>query len=203
MLLRVLDRLTYANVTASVAMFVALGGTGYAALSLPRDSVGSRELRARSVAHSELGRDAVTSDNVRDGSLGVRDLSRSARERLAGQNGPMGAPGTAGAVGAKGDTGTPGKDAVTLWAVVNHDAVRYAGTATAASHDVSGGYLVSFSRTVAGCAASATLARVHGDFADPPPGRVTVAEESGAVHVRTFNMDGLPEDIGFHLIVVC
>src|SRR5262245_53502380 len=35
------SKLSYSNVVASLALFVALGGTGYAALSLPRDSVGT------------------------------------------------------------------------------------------------------------------------------------------------------------------
>jgi hypothetical protein len=199
-MLRALDRLSYANVTATVALFIALGGTGYAAFSLPRDSVSSRELRARSVTHSDLDRNAVTSSNVRDQSLAMRDLSLSARTQLAGPPGPVG---SRGAAGAKGDTGLPGKDAVSLWAVVNHDAVRYGGMATAATHDVLGGYLVSFSRAIDGCAASATLARVQGDFADPPAGRVTIAEDSGSVRVRTYGATGMPDDIGFHLIVVC
>ena len=38
---RIRDRLTYANVTATLALFIALGGSSYAALKLPRDSVGS------------------------------------------------------------------------------------------------------------------------------------------------------------------
>ncbi len=37
---RLSDRLSYANVVASVALFVALGGTSYAAVSLSRGSVG-------------------------------------------------------------------------------------------------------------------------------------------------------------------
>jgi hypothetical protein len=37
-----------------LALFVALGGTSYAAVRLERDSVGSRELRNRSVGRAEL-----------------------------------------------------------------------------------------------------------------------------------------------------
>ena len=37
--------LSYANVVASLALFVALGGTAAAAVTLDRDSVGSREIR--------------------------------------------------------------------------------------------------------------------------------------------------------------
>lgn len=37
-------RLTYANVVATLALFVALGGASYAATSLPADSVATRQL---------------------------------------------------------------------------------------------------------------------------------------------------------------
>src|SRR3954465_10867814 len=77
-------RLSYANVVATLALFVALGGTGYAAYSLPRNSVGARELRRGSVGRSELKNGAVESSSVRDGTLAVRDFSASARSALAG-----------------------------------------------------------------------------------------------------------------------
>ena len=38
----------------AVALFVALGGTSYAAINLPRDSVGAKQLRAGSVTPSKL-----------------------------------------------------------------------------------------------------------------------------------------------------
>jgi hypothetical protein len=37
--------LTYANVMATVAVFVAVGGTSYAVAQLPRNSVGSKQLK--------------------------------------------------------------------------------------------------------------------------------------------------------------
>ena len=43
---RLRDRLTYANVISSLALFIALGGTSYA-LTLPRNSVGSAQIRDR------------------------------------------------------------------------------------------------------------------------------------------------------------
>lgn len=38
-----------ANVVGWVALFVALGGTGYAAVSIPRNSVGAKQIRNRSI----------------------------------------------------------------------------------------------------------------------------------------------------------
>jgi hypothetical protein len=47
-------RLTYANVVASLALFVALGGASYGAIALPANSVGSRQLRAAAVGLGDL-----------------------------------------------------------------------------------------------------------------------------------------------------
>jgi hypothetical protein len=46
--------ITYANVVATLALFVALGGVSYAVVTLPADSVGSRQLRPRSVTRRAL-----------------------------------------------------------------------------------------------------------------------------------------------------
>jgi hypothetical protein len=64
MLAALRTRLTYANVMASVALFVALGGTGYAVSRPPRNSVGTKQLRKNS----------VTSPKVRNRSLLRRDF---------------------------------------------------------------------------------------------------------------------------------
>jgi hypothetical protein len=38
---------------------------------------------------------------------------------------------------------------------------------------------------------------------DPPPNRITVAQNGAGVRVRTYFTNADPKDIGFHLIVVC
>ena len=42
-------RLSFANVMSVIAVFIALGGTGYAALKLPKNSVGARQLKKNAV----------------------------------------------------------------------------------------------------------------------------------------------------------
>src|SRR3954466_14541159 len=86
------DRLNYGNVTATIALFVALGGTSYA-LSLPRNSVGSAQLRPDSVGRSEIRKGAVRSAELRDRTIRLRDVSVGARQALQGQTGPAGPPG--------------------------------------------------------------------------------------------------------------
>jgi hypothetical protein len=97
-----ISRLSYANVVATLALFVALGGGAYAAATLPRNSVGRVQIK----------RDAVNSVRVADGSLTAKDFK--AGQLPAGPQGPKGdpgAPGAAGAQGPKGDTGAPGSAA--------------------------------------------------------------------------------------------
>ena len=199
-------RLTYANVTATLALFIALGGSGYAAISLPRNSVGSREIRARAVGHAELAPSAVRSDNVSDGSLGLDDFSATARAALRGATGPQGAPGPKGADGSpgpaglqgpRGNEGSPGAGVTKYWSVVSSGGQRDAGTATSVSHIATGQYVVTFTDPVYSCAYSATLAGV------PFPGMVDVKDDDGAVDVNTYNKLGNAEDKGFDLIVVC
>jgi hypothetical protein len=66
--------LSYANVVASLALFVALGGTAAAAVTLDRDSVGPREIRGGAVRSAEL----------RDAGVRVEDISPGARTALLG-----------------------------------------------------------------------------------------------------------------------
>jgi hypothetical protein len=73
-----------------LALFIALGGTSYAAVSLSANSVGARELKNQAVGASEL----------KDGSIMKRDLRERLYENLrgggAGAAGPQGPPGPAG-----------------------------------------------------------------------------------------------------------
>ncbi|MGB0094883.1 MAG: hypothetical protein WBP81_20410 [Solirubrobacteraceae bacterium] len=49
------------NAIAYLALFVALGGTGYAAISLPANSVGTRQLRNRAVTAKKVANGSITS----------------------------------------------------------------------------------------------------------------------------------------------
>jgi hypothetical protein len=51
---RFIDSLTYANVLATLALFVSLGGASYAAITLPADSVGRKQLRSGAVGLGAL-----------------------------------------------------------------------------------------------------------------------------------------------------
>jgi hypothetical protein len=89
----VIRRPSPSMVVALVALTVALGGTSYAAVKLPRNSVGNPQIK----------RSAVTGDKVRDGSLFANDFA-------AGQipKGPKGDTGSQGIAGPQGPVGSPG-----------------------------------------------------------------------------------------------
>ena len=69
------ERLSYANVMATLALFVALGGVGYAAAKLPRNSVGPKQIKADAVKPSELAPNSVDGSNVVDGSIAGAEIA--------------------------------------------------------------------------------------------------------------------------------
>ena len=69
MLAGIRGRLTYANVTATIALFIALGAGAYAA-GLARDSVRSKHIKDGQVKEADLGDDAVTATKLGDDAVG-------------------------------------------------------------------------------------------------------------------------------------
>ena len=53
-----------AMVVACIALFVALGGIGYAAVKLPANSVGTKQLKKNAVSSSKIRNGAVTSTKI-------------------------------------------------------------------------------------------------------------------------------------------
>jgi hypothetical protein len=91
---------------ALVALFVAIGGTSYAAARLPNGSVGTAQLKAGAVTGAKLARGAVSSASVKDHSLLASDFK--AGQLPAGSRGLQGPQGPPGSQGAQGPTGPPG-----------------------------------------------------------------------------------------------
>jgi len=110
---------------ALAALVLSLGGTSYAALVVTGANVRDESLTGR---------------DVKNGSIGPRDLSKKARARRGpkGDPGPRGAPGALGpkgdpgAPGAKGDSGPAGPGATRLAGGVNYPAEAAVDFAAAA-----------------------------------------------------------------------
>ena len=85
-------RLTYANVISTLCLFLILGGSAYAATVLPKNSVGTGQLKAAAVTPAKL--------------------SDSAKSTLQGPPGAIGDPGPAGPRGERGERGATGDTGV-------------------------------------------------------------------------------------------
>jgi hypothetical protein len=84
-------------VLAIVALFVALGGSSYAAVSLPKASIGAPQIK----------QGAVNTKKVQDGSLLVKDFKQG--QLPAGPQGPQGPQGPEGPQGRQGLQGPQGE----------------------------------------------------------------------------------------------
>ena len=113
-------RLTYANVMATIAVFVALGGVSYAATQLPKNSVGAKQLK----------QNAVTAAKIKNGTVTSAKLDSSSTAALTGARGPQ------------GQTGPPGS--AKAWAEVSSDGkvVRSFGNVTAFQQKDAGWYCI-------------------------------------------------------------
>jgi hypothetical protein len=67
---KIRPRLTYANVTATLALFIALGGaSAFAATQLGKNTVGSKQLKKNAVTTVKIKNQAVTGAKIKNGSL--------------------------------------------------------------------------------------------------------------------------------------
>ena len=187
---------------AYLALFVALGGTAYAA-SLPANSVGTKQLKSGAVTTAKIRPDAITTSQVADSTLQARDFASGALPR--GETGPPGPPGATGGV-----------DTTILWAAVEAGngvtpaSIARGRHAVSANRTNTGTEEVKFDRDVSGCAYSAMLA---GSSSAVLPGSYTptsiyAVSKTGApdtVWVTIAYGTGVPTplDASFHLIVAC
>jgi hypothetical protein len=181
-------RLSPAMIVALIALFVALGGTGYAALELPRNSVGSQQLK----------RNAVRSSKVKNRSLLAQDFKAGQLPR-----------------GPRGRTGAP---AARYFASVEASGALRSGTATSVGHPGTGQYNVRFAKNVGKCSAVVTVGwnragQAHAGlggadyyaafpgYAWTPTMGLEHSDNSVGLDFRDSNRDVVDED--FHVAVFC
>ncbi len=190
---RLRSQLTFANVTAVIALFVALGGGAYAATSLPKNSVGANQIKANAVTGAKIKNGAVTAAKIAPGSIGTVATATNAthattadsatRAESAGRAESATRAGNAETAtrAASAETANRAATAETATRAVTAESATRAASADAATH--------ADSATDADHATSADAATnaVHATSADSATNAATAA-----VATEAKNLDGLP-----------
>jgi hypothetical protein len=71
------DRLTYANVVATMALFLALGGSAIAENALTKNSVGPRQLKSKAVTTGKIANHAITGLKIAENSITGQNINMS------------------------------------------------------------------------------------------------------------------------------
>ncbi|MDO9407075.1 hypothetical protein [Patulibacter sp.] len=98
---------------ALAALFVALGGTSYAAVAIPRNSVGATQIRANAVTSAKVRNGSLTAKDFKKGQLPAGKAGSTGAAGAVGATGPAGATGAVGAVGTAGPQGPAGEKGAT------------------------------------------------------------------------------------------
>lgn len=195
-----------------VALLIALGGTSYAALSLPRNSVGTKQLVNGAVTAQKIRNGAVTAAKIDTSGLTVPDALHSSNASAA----VSAMTATSANHASTADSATTAADADALGgsppsafeladsvktAVVTNDGTKATvvrGNAGAvASRSGAGNVSLFFPQNVSSCTWSATAISVSGVFANVEFG------SGNEIVVLTWNTTGALVDANFHLLIVC
>lgn len=113
---RLRGKLTYANVISTLCLFLLLGGGAYAAVKLPKNSVGANQLKNGAVTAAKVRNESLLARNFAPGQLPAGQQGEPGKEGLEGREGREGLPGEPGERGERGETGEPGAtDVVTRY----------------------------------------------------------------------------------------
>jgi hypothetical protein len=180
-----------ALVVACLALAVALGGTGYAAISLPANSVGTKQLKNNAVVAAKVKAHTLLRMHFKTGQI------------PRGERGATGLPGAAGAKGDKGDRGDKGDKgdpATRLFATVRRQASGggvevgpHSGFDTSVARPEVGLYILTTpSQSLTNCAVLAVPSGKDGSaFVNGQATAAITGERT--VTVQTFNSSGTDE----------
>ncbi|HEY1357340.1 MAG TPA: hypothetical protein VGF21_03455 [Thermoleophilaceae bacterium] len=167
-----------------LALFVSLGGVGYAAAT-----IGTSQIKNGAVTGRKIHNSTIKSRDVRKNSLGPHAIAESKLR-----------------VGSARSAGSAlVSSGLSDFAVVGANGLVARGRGvSSAVRTGEGRYQVIFTRNVRGCAYVASL----GVIGATPPGSGEVSTSSlssnvDGVFIRTFNSNGAPGDHSFHLLVGC
>jgi hypothetical protein len=201
-------RLSPALIISTAALFVALGGTGYAAFSLPKNSVGTKQLKNGAVISSKIKNGAITAGKINTNRLTVPYANTAGR---AGSASTANNAGDASTLGGSPPSAFEHASSI-LTAVVTDDGttatVVRGSPGVTATRDGAGIVLVHMGRDVSKCTWIATQGNPGSTFV---PGYFAVVRgdsnvPNGSVNdvdVGIYNTSGFQVDANFHLLVIC
>ena len=210
--------LSYANVMATVAVFLALGGGAFAATSglMSKDGTIHGCVSKRSHVLTVLkpgkrcGRGHVALMFNAKGVPGARGpAGATGPAGPAGPAGPRGAKGDAGPTGRTGANGTNGKNAVSLFvSTLETGAIVNSSPSVSVSRNAAGSYIVTFPQDVSKCVPEVSIGNTSGNGL---PGALVAARADGVINsndpnlvdVVTRNTAGTAVDLPFNLSMSC
>jgi hypothetical protein len=215
----------HSTAVAYLALFAALGGSAYAAVTvtgndIKNGTITGKDVKNRSLGTSKLKENAVTGSKIKKGAVTsskVKNASLLANDFKAGQlpAGPQGPQGPRGPAGEQGPPGEPGEDATNLFAYIvdggpsSPATVQYGEGVTAVS-DPDGdntNYTVTFERSLENCVVLANSGK--GNPQGAAAGGAQFAHvfmlpgTGGHVVVELFDAAGARKDTSFLIAAFC
>jgi hypothetical protein len=174
--------LTYANVAATLALFLALGGGAYAATQLPRNSVDTAQLKKEAVTAGKIAKKTRAQLQGARGPAGAQGP-----QGKTGKQGPKGATGAKGAQGIQGPKGEPG-DLPAFEVFGTEKAMAPTPAPVLAENLAAGSYVVSANVVVKAAAEGTVTCTLNGGgeaIASVPAGKTTTLSLSAARTLTT------------------
>jgi hypothetical protein len=192
---RILGNGRYANVTATLALVMAMAGTSYAAVTIT-----GANIKDRSVKGNDLASNSVNSAKVKNGTLLRADFRAG---QLPSGAGAPGSQGPQGLQGLKGDAGTP---ATKMFAVVppNSPTLLAQSGVSSFTHTALGSYTLVFDQPIGNCAWLATPGSRNGATQSIDNRIITLNGDpvTNTILVRT-GLGGAAQDMTVNVAVLC
>jgi hypothetical protein len=193
------ERITYANVVATLAFFLALCGGAVAASQLAKNSVGPKQLKKNSVTSVKIKKNAVNGSKVKDGSLTGADLQDGTI------TGPKIADGAITPAKLSAAPAAAGPDVISLSLTEGCTSATGPFPSGVSASETTFGCRINFGRDVLNCAATATVVfRTNAliILAERTAQVAMTPAQPDAMFVSTFNAN-TANDLPFDLVVAC
>jgi hypothetical protein len=189
---------------ALLALFLALGGTSFAASNAlqPKNSVGTAQVINGSLQTIDLRKDALKALKGNTGPRGPAGTPGAPGS--PGATGAQGVQGSPGATGAQGAQGAPGQSATKLFVAMDASGTPTKNSgATLATRAGAGVYRIAFNTDITNCVYLATGGQDVGGSLVEDYHLYTSRTATSTVNVEIFDANNDPLDLPFYLAVFC